>query len=37
MTATFQQDTARMNFEDGADGRGDLEDVLFRRVGTCPA
>lgn len=37
LTMAFRGDAARLDVEDGADGRGDLAGVPFRRVGTCPA
>lgn len=37
LTMAFRGDAARLDAEDGADGRGDLAGVPFRRVGTCPA
>lgn len=37
LTMAFGGDTAKLAVEDGGDGRGDLADVPFRRVGTCPA
>lgn len=37
LTMAFQGDTATLEVEDGADGRGDITGARFRRVGKCHA